>query len=208
MKRPLQYIVGAGALGALFIVDAMPVQAQMIEEILVTARKRTESAQDVPVVIQAFDAAAINRYAASNLEEISELASQVVINPGSSGNGGSVIIRGVGAPTLDPGIENSVTINIDGVQIDRGHVVRQAFFDMGSVQVLKGPQALFYGKNSPAGVIALESARPSYTESETRFQLGYELEAREIMGEAVISRPITENFLRAWPTAAPAWMAS
>lgn len=194
MKRSLQYVVGAGALGALLLVDAVPVQAQMIEEILVTARKRTESAQDVPVVIQAFDAAAINRYAASNLEEISELASQVVINPGSSGNGGSVIIRGVGAPTLDPGIENSVTINIDGVQIDRGHVVRQAFFDMGSVQVLKGPQALFYGKNSPAGVIALEAARPSYTESETRFQLGYEIEAREIMGEAVVSRPITENF--------------
>lgn len=138
MKRSLQYVVGAGALGALLLVDAVPVQAQMIEEILVTARKRTESAQDVPVVIQAFDAAAINRYAASNLEEISELASQVVINPGSSGNGGSVIIRGVGAPTLDPGIENSVTINIDGVQIDRGHVVRQAFFDMGSVQVLEG----------------------------------------------------------------------
>lgn len=194
MNRTLQAVAGFGALGALVLVDATPVQAQVLEEILVTARKRTESAQDVPVVIQAFDQAAIDRYGATNLEEIGELASQVVINPGSSGNGGSIIIRGVGAPTLDPGIENSVTINVDGVQVDRGHIVRQAFFDIGSVQVLKGPQALFYGKNSPAGVIALEAARPSYTEFETKLQLGYEWEAREVMGEAVISGPIAENF--------------
>ena len=76
MNRCMQVFAGCAAVGALLAVDTIPVRAQAIEEILVAARKRTESAQDVPVVIQAFDQAMIDRYAASNLEEIAECAAR------------------------------------------------------------------------------------------------------------------------------------
>lgn len=174
-------------------IDATPLYAApAIEEVVVTARKREESAQDVPVAIQAFDAESIERYGASNLNEIADLATQVSMYPGSSGNGANFVVRGYGSTSLDPGIESSVGVNIDGVQVDRGHIVRQAFFDLGTVEVLKGPQALFFGKNSPAGVISATSAMPT-EEFETKLSFGYETEAQESIIEGMVSGALTDT---------------
>jgi outer membrane receptor protein involved in Fe transport len=148
--------------------------------------------QDVPVAIQAFDSTQIERYAATTLTEIADLATQVTLFPGSSGNGASLSVRGLGSTSLDPGIDASVGINIDGMQTDRGHIVRQAFFDLQNVQVLKGPQALFFGKNSPAGVLAVQSALPG-DEFEARGTFGYEFDAEEFIGEIMVSTPLTET---------------
>ncbi len=187
-------LLAAAAGAAVLIVDVPPARAAgAVEEVIVTARKREESAQDVPIAIQAFNADAIQRYAATDLTQISEMATQVIVNPGASGNGGGFNIRGVGAPTLDPGLESSVIVNIDGVEIDRGNVVRQAFFDLDNVQVLKGPQALFFGKNSTAGVIALTSAKPSLEEREFRIQTGYEFENQGRNAEVMLSGPLTDT---------------
>jgi outer membrane receptor protein involved in Fe transport len=185
-----------GLAAAVFVLaDITPALAEgaQLEEIIVTARKREESMQDVPVAIQAFDAETIERYAATNLNELADLAVQVGMYPGSSGNGANLVVRGYGSTSLDPGIEGSVGINIDGVQIDRGHVIRQAFFDLQSVEILKGPQALFFGKNSPAGVVAAISALPG-DEFESRISVGWEAEAEETLVEAMISAPITDTF--------------
>lgn len=185
--------VAAGLVALIFVIDVTPVfAAPALEEILVTARKREESAQDVPVAIQAFDAESIERFGATNLNEIADLATQVQMYPGSSGNGANFVVRGYGSTSLDPGIESSVGVNIDGVQVDRGHIVRQAFFDMGSVEVLKGPQALFFGKNSPAGVISAISALPT-EEFEAKLTFGYEAEADEKILEGMISGRITDT---------------
>jgi len=67
---------------------------QAIEEVIVTARKREESMQEIPVAIQAFGSEQINRYAATNLNELADLAVQVGMYPGSSGNGANMVIRG------------------------------------------------------------------------------------------------------------------
>ena len=83
----------------LFSIESLPVFAESatIEEVIVTARKREESAQDVPVAIQAFDTEMIERYGATNLNEIADLATQVSVYPGSSRNGASMVIRGYGS---------------------------------------------------------------------------------------------------------------
>ena len=167
-------------------------ESMSIEEVVVTARKREESAQDVPVAIQAFQTETIERYGATNLNEIADLATQVAVYPGSSGNGANMTIRGYGSTSLDPGIESSVGVNIDGVQTDRGHVVRQAFFDLQTVEVLKGPQALFFGKNSPAGVISAVSALPT-DEFEAEIAIGYETQAEEKILEFMVSGPLSEE---------------
>jgi iron complex outermembrane receptor protein len=167
-------------------------QSAELEEIIVTARKREESLQDVPIAIQSLDAIKIERYDADNLSEIADMANNVSISGGTNGAGGSFIIRGLGSNAGDSGISASVATNIDGVQSERGFVARTAFFDLQSVQFLKGPQALFFGKNSPAGVVGVTSANPG-DQFEAKFQLGYEPEAEEQIFEAMVSGPISDT---------------
>lgn len=166
--------------------------AEVLEEILVTARKREESLQDVPIAIEALDAEKIERYDADSLTEIADMANNVEITPGTNGAGGSFIMRGLGSNAGDSGIESSVGTNIDGVQSARGFVSRTAFFDLASVQFLKGPQALFFGKNSPAGVVGLQSANPT-DQFEAKVSLGYEMEAEERIFDGMVSGPITDT---------------
>ena len=161
--------------------------------VTVGARKRDETFLDVPVSLQAFNNEDLERYAASDLTEIAELGSQVLLFPSTSGAGASFSVRGISsASALDPGVETSVVINVDGFQTTRGRIIRQAMFDVGSVEILKGPQALFFGKNSPAGVISINSADPT-DEWEFIARLFYEFEAREFQGEAIASGPINEK---------------
>jgi outer membrane receptor protein involved in Fe transport len=181
----------------------MPVMAQIsdanaskdtsLEEIVVTARKREESLISVPVAVTALSAADINRYNATDLSKIGQLAPQVIIQrTGGGGSGAVFAIRGISSSTTDTGLSSTVSVNIDGTQISRGRIITQGFFDLQQVEVLKGPQALFFGKNSPGGVISLRSAGP--TENLEAFvRAGYEFRARERYIEGAISGPLTDT---------------
>lgn len=168
------------------------VQAAAIEEIIVTARKREETLQDVPISIQVLDSTKIERYDADTLGEIAEMANNVKITGGTNGAGGSFVIRGLGSNPGDSGISASVATNIDGIQSERGFIARTAFFDVESVQILKGPQALFYGKNSPAGVVGVVTGNPT-DQFEAKVQAGYEIEAKEKILDAMVSGPLTDT---------------
>lgn len=163
-----------------------------IEEVVVTARKRTERLIDVPVAASALNSEAIERYAASNLTSLAAQIPQVAINEASSGNGAVITVRGVGSSHSDGGIDQEVTVNIDGIPISRGRVVTQASFDQLSVEVLKGPQALFFGKNSPAGVISINSVDPGQSFAGYA-RGGYAIETEEYFGEFALSAPVTDN---------------
>ncbi len=189
-KKLHNYAIFSFSVAALALADISSAFAQL-EEIVVTARKREESLQNVPMAIQAFDSSQIARFAATDLSELADMANQVIINESGVGLGANIRIRGLGSSTLDPGIESSVVVNADGIQLDRGHIIRQAFFDIESVEILKGPQALFYGKNSPGGVIALNGARPGET-FESSVKIGYESEAREKLAEIILSGPLND----------------
>lgn len=167
-------------------------QVGVIEEVIVTARKREESLQEVPIAIQVVGAEKIERYDADSLSEIAEMANNVQIVGGTNGAGGSFIIRGIGSNPGDSGISASVATNIDGITSERGFIARTAFFDVQSVQFLKGPQALFYGKNSAAGVVGVQTANPT-DRFEAKVQVGYEPEADEQILEAMISGPLTDT---------------
>ncbi len=163
-----------------------------LEEITVTARQRTERLLDVPVTVTALGSTDLKRYAADNLSSITEMAPQVSVAKQASGGGSSFIIRGIGSSTLDTGFDQSVALNIDGLQTSRGRSLQQSYFDLAQVEVLKGPQALFFGKNSPAGVISLTSANPT-REFEAGATLGYEFEAEESSVSGFLSGPITDT---------------
>lgn len=171
--------------------DAQP-QASGLEEIVVTARKAKESLLDVPVTVSVVTAATMQNHDVTDLNKLSELVPQVMVGQVTSGTGALLSIRGIGSSPLDAGIDQSVSVDIDGTQISRGRVITQSLFDLQQAEILEGPQALFFGKNSPAGVIALRSADPTNT-FEGYTDGGYEFMAREWFADGAISGPISDT---------------
>jgi iron complex outermembrane recepter protein len=164
-----------------------------LEEIVVTARKRSEREIDVPTSVTAIAPEALERYASTDLTSIGNMVSQVSIDHSPTGSGALITIRGVTAgANQDASVEQDVTINIDGVPTSRGRILETSMFDMQGIEILKGPQALYYGKNSPAGVVSLNSKDPS-DHDEGYARVGYETTAEEYSAEAAISLPITDK---------------
>ncbi len=167
-------------------------QSGSIETIVVTARKRSERLLDVPVSANALDREVLNRYATTTLTSLATQIPQVSIDHSASGSGAVITIRGIGSSAADAGVDQEVTVNIDDIPISRGRVVQQSMFDTESVEVLKGPQALYFGKNSPAGVIIQNSVDPGDT-FEGYARIGIEANAPEFYGEAAASMPLADD---------------
>ncbi|WP_156680874.1 TonB-dependent receptor [Sphingomonas profundi] len=162
-------------------------------DIIVTARKKDERLLDVPVAVTALGSADLNRYASTSLSKIGEQIPQVAFDKvGGGGNGATFSVRGVGSASGDKGIEQTVAVNIDGVQSSRGKLSILSFFDVQQVEVLKGPQALFFGKNSPGGVISVRSVDPGRT-LEGYARAGYEFKANERFVEGAIGGPLSDT---------------
>lgn len=130
--------------------------------IVVTARKRDETDISVPVSITAMSKSQIDRQAIINAYDIAQRIPTLTINTTGSGVGGGVFLRGIGtAATTTNSLDQSVAFDFDGVPTSRGNLLRIGNYDLAQVEVLKGPQALFFGKNSPAGVISFKSKDPT-----------------------------------------------
>jgi outer membrane receptor protein involved in Fe transport len=120
-------------------------------EIIVTARKREETLVQVPVVAAVFSAQQLDRQQLSTIAGIASQTPDLVTGQSVLELGTQISIRGVGTSASDPGIEQSAALVLDGLQITAGPAFSVGSFDMAQVEVLKGPQALFYGKSSTAG---------------------------------------------------------
>jgi outer membrane receptor protein involved in Fe transport len=166
-------------------------QSTGLEEVVVTARKRTESLQNVPVAVSAISPAEIRNNNVTSLQKISEIAPQVSIGRAVTGTGAVITIRGISSASTDSGLDQSVSLSIDGVSLSRGRIIQTAFFDMQQIEVLQGPQALFFGKNSPAGVISITSKDPT-DKLEAHVLSGYEFEAKERYVEGAVGGPLSD----------------
>jgi iron complex outermembrane receptor protein len=184
--------IAAPAWSAENLSSTAPPSRGVLESVTTTARKTEETLIDVPVAVSALTEADLDRYNAKKITQIADQVPQLQITPGTSGNGGAVILRGIASSSTNAGIETAVSFNVDGIQISRGYISRAAFFDLSQVEVLKGPQALFFGKNSPAGVISLRSKGPGST-WEGYVQAGYEINAKEFMTEGAYGGPINDK---------------
>jgi outer membrane receptor protein involved in Fe transport len=111
---------------ALSVAGPAYAQNTVIESVTTTARKQVETILDVPVAVSVVDNTAIERYGSTNLAQIGDLIPQVQITRQSSGNGGTIAIRGISSAATDPGIESAVSINVDGVQVSRGYIASAA----------------------------------------------------------------------------------
>lgn len=170
-----------------------PLKERRIEEVVTTARQRTETLQAVPVAATGFNRASLEMYNLNDLEKISTETPNLIVGRGVSGSGPTLHLRGIGTNGGSAGFDPAVGIVVDGVSYSRGRWVQQGYFDVDRVEVLKGPQALYFGKNNSAGLISLTTADPG-DEFEGYGRIGYEIEARELVTEVVSSIPVSDTF--------------
>ena len=167
--------------------------AEQAGEIIVTARKREETQIEVPVTISAVGKEQLNNYAISTIDSVARAVPSLIVGEGGGTiQGGIIAIRGLAGSENNPLNDQAVSFNIDGISIGRATVRRMSELDLQQIEVLKGPQALFFGKNSPAGIISIRTADPT-EELEAKISAGYEFKAREWRTEAYISTPITDK---------------
>ncbi|CAN7342742.1 TonB-dependent receptor [Phenylobacterium sp. LjRoot219] len=167
-------------------------QETEIGEIIVTARKRQESILNVPVIETAIGQAQLERMQTQDLKDISKLVPSLSLGSAIGALGTQVSLRGIGTSTSNAGVDQSVSLNLDGLQLSQGLAYSSGMFDVAQVEVLKGPQALFYGKNSPGGVIAIRTADPG-SEFEVIGRYGHEIMAEENRAELIVSGPVTDT---------------
>jgi len=161
-------------------------------EIIVTARRRDETAQQTPVAITVLNDALLDRYGVKGVNTIAQLTPGMFTGEASGSVGGSISLRGIGSGDSQPFIDQAVSLNVDGVPISTAQLLRAAQLDLKQIEVLRGPQALFFGKNSPGGIISLISADPG-SELELMARGGYEFVAQEKYAEATVSVPLGDT---------------
>jgi iron complex outermembrane receptor protein len=167
-------------------------QSGALEEVIVTATKRTESVQDVPMTVSAFSEQTIQE---ANINNANDLAIQSPTlnvasntNPFSSG----FRIRGIGTPGNDTALEPSVGLFVDEVYLNRSGLGMSDLTDIERIEILHGPQGTLYGKNTNAGAISIVTIAPNREEFEGYVEatLG-DYDLQKYIGAA--SGPITDN---------------
>jgi len=165
-------------------------EALVLEEVVVTAQKRVQNLQDVPISVIAMSGEKISEAGITGLEELSLYAPNVNINQGKAAP--NLYIRGVGSGT-NSGFEQSVGMYIDGVYAGRGQLSNVPItMDLERVEILKGPQGILFGKNSIAGAINISSAKPT-NEFESYLETLYEPDHDEKVITGVVSGPLTDK---------------
>ena len=160
------------ALGVCLALDVSVVQAQqnLLEEIIVQARRRSESFQDVPVTITAFDEETIRAAGIERPQDFVSLTPNVTLVETQNQGTSFLTIRGIAQARNS---EPSAAILVDGVLLTNPAQLTQELFDVQSIEVLKGPQGAVYGRNAIGGAILITTKEPG-EESEGRFRLGYD----------------------------------
>jgi iron complex outermembrane receptor protein len=135
-----------------------------IQEIVVTAQKRAENVQDVPIAISAFTADALSERAVTSVAALSNIAPNVTLDAGTPFSGSSAVlsayIRGIGANDFAFNIDPGVGIYLDGVYLARSVGANQELPDVERVEVLKGPQGTLFGRNTIGGAISIVTHDP------------------------------------------------
>mgnify|MGYP000707635423 CR=1 FL=1 len=166
-------------------------QAQQLEEIIVTAQKRSESLADVPLSVNVVGGEQISNSGITNLNDLADFVPNLSMN--QTGLGTNVTIRGISSG-INPAFEQSVGMYVDDVFYGRPQLARVPYLDINRVEVLRGPQPILFGKNAIAGAISAVTNKASvdgvegFVESEYNFDQG----GFEVNG--AVNVPVSDDF--------------
>jgi iron complex outermembrane receptor protein len=157
----------AGTSLALLFAIATPMVARAAEEateietLIVTASKRAENIQDVPMSVSAVSGDYLEKSGIDNATDLVRFMPSVGITSTNNNRNTTVFIRGIGTSGTNPGIESSVGIFIDGVYVLAAGPIQANLQDISTVEVLRGPQGTLYGRNTPVGAINITTREPT-----------------------------------------------
>ncbi|MFE9084241.1 TonB-dependent receptor [Brevundimonas sp. NPDC003935] len=134
-----------------------------IDDIIVTAQKREQNLQDVPIVVTTLSQEALDGAGVRDIKDLQILTPGMTVTSTQSEASTTARIRGVGTVGDNPGLESSVGVVIDGVYRSRNGVGFGDLGELSRIEVLKGPQGTLFGKNTSAGVINIITEAPSFT---------------------------------------------
>jgi iron complex outermembrane receptor protein len=160
--------------------------------IIVQARRQNETLQEVPVTVTAIGGDTLQRF---NIDQVADVTSRVPtlnVQSGGSGSGGQISLRGVGSSNISAAFDSAVAFEYDGVVVSTMRMVQAGFFDVEQIDVLRGPQSLFFGKSATAGVLSLRSANPT-ANWEVGMRASYEFEEKGYLLSGYISGPISDT---------------
>ncbi len=180
-----------------------------VDEIVVTAQKRAQDIQDVPISVVAISGDTLEDANIERVADLQTLAPSLMVTRGTQIANQRIQIRGVGSAG-NSGIEPSVGLFLDGVYIARPAALLGNLVDVGSVEVLRGPQGTLFGRNTTMGVISVNSRLPEYAtyfEGQASYgsfdSVGYRALANLSLGDALASRIVVAGSR----TDGPAWNA-
>ena len=168
----MKHILKLAPVAAAMLATSVGAQERTLDEVVVTATKRAESLQDIPIAVTAFTGEQLE---AAGVKDIRDIAGQT---PGlqikSRGETESaVFIRGIGSVAPGIGADPAVGIYIDGLYASRGTNATAAFFDVERVEVVKGPQGTLFGRNASAGAISIITRKPELGDNYGRALVGF-----------------------------------
>jgi outer membrane receptor protein involved in Fe transport len=186
MRQVYSYLFSTVLFFGIFIGD---LQAQQLEEIVVTAQRREQITQDVPVSLEVFGGEDIASQGIETLRELSVFAPGLIVQ--DKGEEQGLIMRGAGSQSKNLALEQGVPTFIDGIHFGRASQVKNQFLDIERVEVLKGPQPVYFGQNAGAGALNITTRKPGEEwEGYLSAELG-NFGSREL--EAAIGGPITDT---------------
>lgn len=182
---------GAGADEAAAPQSASPPTASL-GDIVVTARRRDERAQDVPIALTVVNEELLDRTGAYNVGQITQLAPSVQLLTSNPRNT-AITIRGLGASygLANDGLEQGVGIYVDQVYYGRPATATLDFVDLDRIEILRGPQGTLFGKNTTAGALNITTRDPSFTpEGQAELSFG---DYGFLQAKATFSGPIVDD---------------
>src|SRR6185369_13491310 len=175
VKQLVQWtVIGVCGSGLLMpvvcVAQSNTASSDVLEEIVVTARKRDESLHDVPVAVNAFGAAEIQSAGIERPQDFIALTPNVTMVQTQNQGTSFITVRGISQARNS---EPSVAVLIDGVQLANPSQFNQELYDIEHIEVLKGPQGALYGRNAIGGAIIIRTQEPG-DELSGKVQVGYD----------------------------------
>ena len=166
-------------------------RSPVLEEVVVTAQKRTQNVQDVPISMAVFNAQTLDRSGVDGIRELRRITPNLYIATAPQVTNTRVAIRGIGT-SGNTAIEPSVAFFVDGVYAPRVGSMLAGLNDIEAVEVLRGPQGTLFGRNASAGAISMRTVVPR---DELESNLSAETGSYGYwQGAGMINAPITEDF--------------
>jgi outer membrane receptor protein involved in Fe transport len=163
--------------------------------IIVTATRRAQDVQDIPIAVTAIAPEALDNQGIENIQEVAALAPSFTSSQAQLASGSVVLrIRGVGTTSNNIGFESAVGIFIDGAYQSRPGVALSEFVDIERVEVLRGPQGTLFGRNTSAGALNITTNRPDLSDFGGFVNASYG-SFEEISVQGAINAPLIEDTL-------------